>query len=139
MQVIKEYQEQVNLGVNALMPWIVCVCASLFFFYEFVQGNMFASIADNIMRDFHIQADQMTYLSSVYYLSNVLFLFVAGMLLDKYSPKKIILIAMIFCVLSTFVLAHAHSFYVALLCRFITGIGSAFCFLGPVDRKSTRL
>lgn len=114
------------------LPWMVCITASLFFFYEFIQGNMFASIADEIMRDFHVQADKMTYLSSIYYLSNVIFLFIAGVLLDRYSTKKITLIAMVLCVASTFVLAHAEAFYVALGCRFVTGIGSAFCFLGPV-------
>ncbi len=136
MKMTKESREQQGFSVGALMPWVVCVSASLFFFYEFIQGNMFASIADNIMQDFHIQADKMTYLSSIYYLSNVLFIFVAGMVLDRYSPKKTILIAMTCCVLSTFVLAHAHSFYLALMCRFITGIGSAFCFLGPVRLAS---
>ena len=115
-----------------LMPWVICFAASLFFFYEFIQGNMFASIADNIMRDFHIQADKMTYLSSIYYASNVMFLFVAGFMLDRFSSKKIIMVAMLLCVLSTFILAHADSFYVALICRFVTGIGSAFCFLGPI-------
>ena len=131
MEVVEEYRE-FAVKKSWLLPWIVCFAASLFFFYEFIQGNMFASIADNIMRDFHIQADKMTYLSSIYYLSNVIFLFIAGMLLDRFSTKKTILIAMLLCVLSTFILACAHSFYLALLCRFITGIGSAFCFLGPI-------
>ncbi|WP_133131024.1 MFS transporter [Legionella yabuuchiae] len=117
---------------KAFLPWLVCFSASLFFFYEFIQGNMFASIADEIMRDFHIQADKMAYLSSIYYVSNVLFLFVAGILLDRFSAKKTIIVAMILCVLSTFLLASSHSLYVALFCRFITGIGSAFCFLGPM-------
>jgi MFS family permease len=121
---------------ESMLPWLVCFSASLFFFYEFIQGNMFASIADDIMRDFHIQADKMAYLSSIYYLSNVLFLFVAGMVLDKFSTKKTILIAMLMCVLSTFILATAQSFYLALLCRFVTGIGSAFCFLGPIRLAS---
>lgn len=114
------------------MPWIVCFSASLFFFYEFIQGNMFASIADNIMRDFNIEVDKLAYLSSVYYLANVVFLFIAGQLLDRCSAKKIMLFAMLLCVISTFILAEAHSFTVALICRFMTGIGSAFCLLGPV-------
>lgn len=126
-----KYAQRHNMKTK-WMPWIVCIAASFFLFYEFIQGNMFATIADDIMRDFNIRADKMTYLSSVYYLSNVLFLFVAGMLLDRFSAKKTILIAMLLCVLSTFVLAQAHSFYLAMVCRFVTGIGSAFCFLGPV-------
>lgn len=131
MQVIEE-RIKINSVKPLLLPWVVCFVASLFFFYEFIQGNMFASIADNIMHDFHIQADKMTYLSSIYYASNVIFLFVAGFLLDRYSSKRIIITAMLLCVLSTFVLAHAQSFYVALICRFAMGIGSAFCFLGPI-------
>lgn len=139
MQMVDEYQED-NAAETKLkegfLPWLVCLSASLFFFYEFIQGNMFASIADNIMQDFHIQADKMAYLSSCYYLANVLFLFIAGIILDKYSAKKTILIAMLVCVASTFLIAHAHSFYLALLCRFMTGIGSAFCFLGPIRLAS---
>ena len=121
---------------SSLLPWLVCFAATMFFFYEFIQGNMFASIAANIMQDYHIQADKMAYLSSIYYLSNVIFLFIAGMVLDRFSIKNTILIAMSFCVLSTFVLAFSHSFYIALFCRFVTGIGSAFCFLGPVRLAS---
>lgn len=117
---------------NTLRPWLVCFSASLLFFYEFIQGNMFASIADDIMRDFHIQANDMTILSSAYYLANVIFLLVAGISLDRYSAKKILLIAMSFCIASTVVLAYTHSFYVALACRLVIGTGSAFCFLGPV-------
>ncbi len=131
MQMVEEYKNM-DVEKTSLLPWIVCFTASFFFFYEFVQGNMFASIADNIMYDFHIQADKMTYLSSVYYLSNVIFLFVAGMLLDRFSTRNTILLWMFLCVISTFVLAYTHSFYCALFCRFVMGVGSAFCFLGPI-------
>lgn len=137
MQMVGELRGYNDNELNSsLLPWVVCFAATMFFFYEFIQGNMFASIAANIMQDFNIQADKMAYLSSIYYLSNVIFLFVAGMVLDRYSIKNTILIAMFFCVISTFVLAYSHSFYMALFCRFITGIGSAFCFLGPVRLAS---
>ena len=132
MQMVEHESCTLETSYPSWMPWLVCFMASLFFFYEFVQGNMFASIADDIMRDFHIQADKMVYLSSCYYLSNVIFLLFAGYLLDRFSAKRTILVAMFLCVISTFVLAYANSFYVALLCRFVTGIGSAFCFLGPI-------
>jgi MFS family permease len=132
MQMVENESYTSSTKYASFMPWLVCFMASLFFFYEFIQGNMFASIADDVMRDFHIQADKMVYLSSIYYVSNVIFLFIAGFMLDRFSAKKTILIAMLLCVLSTFILADSNSFYVALLCRFFTGIGSAFCFLGPI-------
>ena len=110
MHIVDEYRGYNGEMNSSLLPWIVCFSATMFFFYEFIQGNMFASIAANIMQDFHIQADKMAYLSSIYYLSNVIFLFVAGMVLDRFSIKNTILVAMLFCVLSTFVLAYSHSF-----------------------------
>jgi len=135
MQVVEDFRDGDEL-MSSLLPWKVCFAATLFFFFEFIQGNMFASIAANIMQDYQIQADKMAYLSSIYYLANVLFLFVAGMVLDRFSIKKTILFAMLLCVISTFILAYSHSFYIALFCRFVTGIGSAFCFLGPVRLAS---
>lgn len=130
-QILEEYKGPASLK-QTLLPWIVCFSASLFFFYEFIQGNMFASLADNIMKDFHIEADKMALLSSIHYFSNVIFLFIAGMLLDRFPAKQTILFAMSICVISTFFLAQTHSYSVALICRFMTGIGSAFCFLGPI-------
>lgn len=135
MQVVEDFRGCEELK-SSLQPWIVCFAATLFFFFEFIQGNMFASIAANIMQDYQIQADKMAYLSSIYYLANVLFLFIAGMVLDRFSIKNTILVAMSLCVASTFLLAYSHSFYIALFCRFVTGIGSAFCFLGPVRLAS---
>ena len=135
MQMLEEFRSYKELKAT-LLPWVVCFAATLFFFYEFIQGNMFASIGSSIMHDYQIQADKMAYLSSIYYLSNVLFLFVAGMVLDRFSIKNTLLIAMSLCVASTFILAYSQSFYIALFCRFMTGIGSAFCFLGPVRLAS---
>lgn len=136
MELVEEYKDCSSIKTS-IQPWLVCFAASLFFFYEFVQGNMFASIADNIMHDFGIQADVMAALSSIYYLSNVIFLVFAAAILDRFSGKKTIILAMLLCVGSTFILAHTESLYVALACRFITGIGSAFCFIGPI-RIATR-
>lgn len=122
---------------EAVQPWLVCFSASLFFFYQFIQGNMFASLGDHVMRDFGIQADKMVYLSSIYYFANVTFLLAAGLVLDRFSIKKTLVFSMLVCVVSTFLLAYAQSFYVALTCRFIAGVTSAFCFLGPI-RLATR-
>lgn len=111
------------------MPWLVCFSASLFFFYEFIQGNMFASINHEIMQDFHTDLIGCSWMSSMYYLANVIFLFPAGVLLDRYSTKKVILLSLLTCIVGTFLFALSSSYQVGLICRFITGIGSAFCFL----------
>ncbi len=116
----------------AIMPWLVCFAASLFFFYEFIQMNMFDAISTDMMQAFSIRASQLSALSSTYFIANALLLLPAGLLLDRFSTRKIILTALILCVAATFVFAHAQHFWLAATCHFVTGFGNAFAFLSCV-------
>lgn len=68
----------------------------------------------------------------MYLWADVLFLVPAGMLLDRYSTRTIILSALMVCILSTVGFALTHSYYWACFFRFLSGIGNAFCFLACV-------
>lgn len=117
--------------------WVVCLCASLFLFYEFIQMNMFNAISPQLMQEFHVNASQLGRISSYYFISNVIFLFPAGLLLDRYSIRHIILITFGICIFGTIAFSCCHTITEANFCRFLTGIGDAFCFLGAV-RLATR-
>lgn len=117
--------------------WLVCLSASLFFFYEFIQMNMFNAISVQLMQSFHIKATELGELSCFYFISNVIFLFPAGILLDRYSTRKIILSSLSICILGVFLFALTKSVFWASIFRFLMGIGSAFCFLS-VMRLATR-
>ncbi|PMB54326.1 MFS transporter [Coxiella-like endosymbiont] len=123
--------------INRWQAWVVCLSASLFFFYEFIQMNMFDAISLPLMQAFHIQATQLGQLSSFYFISNVIFLFPAGMLLDRYSTRKIILFSLGVCILGITSFALTTSLFSACIFRFLMGIGSAFCFLSVI-RLATR-
>ena len=112
-----------------VQAWVVCLVAALFFFYEFIQMNMFSSLDDKLIHAFAIDATQLGKLAAVYFIANVIFLFPAGMLLDRFSTKKIILTSLSICFVGTFLFSTTHVFMLALVFRFFTGIGSAFCFL----------
>ena len=109
--------------------WIVVLTASLFFFYEFIQMNMLDAISQALIADFHINADELGAMSSYYFFANVLFLFVAGTLLDRFSTRYIIIVALGICVIGTAAFGMATDIFWVTVCRFLTGIGSAFCFL----------
>ncbi|AAO91551.2 MFS transporter [Coxiella burnetii] len=123
-------------SIRSLRAWIVCLTASLFFFYEFIQMNMFNAISAPLMQTFHINAASLGQLSSFYFISNVIFLFPAGMLLDRYSTRKIILCSLGICILGIVSFALTTSIFWASLFRFLTGIGSAFCFLSVIRLAS---
>ncbi|HVV68808.1 MAG TPA: MFS transporter [Gammaproteobacteria bacterium] len=108
---------------------LVCFASSLFFFYEFFQLNMFNSINQALLKEFHFSAEQLGRLSAYYFYANVLFLFPAGLILDRVSTRKALLVAMLTAVSCTTVFAHTSTIWVADLCRFLTGISSTFAFL----------
>lgn len=116
--------------------WVVVLVAALFFFYEFIQMNVFNSISTSLMNAFHIDAAKLGDLSSFYFIANVVFLFIAGSLLDRCATRKVILTALGICIVGTALFSIAHSFALACFFRFLTGIGSAFCFLSVIRLAS---
>src|SRR3990167_3859258 len=119
-----------------MQSWAVVLVASLFFFYEFIQMNVFNSISTSLMNAFHIDAAKLGDMSSFYFISNVVFLFIAGMLLDRCATRRVILTSLAICIVGTGLFSIAHSFAWACFFRFLTGIGSAFCFLSVIRLAS---
>lgn len=112
--------------------WFVTIIAALIFFYVYVQITIFNSISSNIMEDFHFTAAQLGSLSSYYFVGNILLLLPAGILLDRLSPKWLIVIATALCSLGAFIFCSSHTYTVAAFSRLLVGIGGTFCFLAPV-------
>jgi MFS family permease len=114
------------------MAWMVCLSAGLFFFYEFFQLNIFDVINQPLREDFQLNATQLSWMSSSYLWADILFLLPAGIILDRFSTRKVILTAMLVCVLGTLGFALTNSFALACFFHFLSGIGNAFCFLSCV-------
>jgi len=127
---------QANRKSN-LTAWVVCLTASLFFFYEFIQMTMLNTISSYLLHDLGVDATKLSLLASSYFVANVIFLFLAGALLDRFSVKKVILVSLALCIFGTALFAMSDRFYTAMGYRFLTGIGSAFCFLSVI-RLATR-
>lgn len=116
--------------------WIIVLTASLFFFYEFIQLNLFNSINQQLMQVFNLDAVGLGHLASTYFYGNALFLFPAGMLLDRYSTKKLLLLAVALCTIGTFAFGLAASYPLAAFGRFLVGVGASFCFLSCIRLAS---
>ncbi|BBB15887.1 transporter MFS superfamily [Candidatus Rickettsiella viridis] len=129
-------QNGASITNKKFLPWIVCFSAALFFFYEFIQMNMFNAISADLMRAFSLHATELGKLSAYYFYANLLFLPIAGALLDRFSTRLIILSALLLCVIGITGFATTHSFVLACIFRFMSGIGSAFCFLSSIRLAS---
>lgn len=121
---------------NSFKAWLVVLTAAMFFFYEFIQMNMMDAISHSLLSSLKINADQLGDLSSYYFIANVIFLFIAGSVLDRCSTRRVILVALGICVAGTALFGLATSFFWITVCRFLTGIGSAFCFVSVLRLAS---
>ncbi|WP_338516071.1 MFS transporter [Candidatus Legionella polyplacis] len=128
--ILKKYF--LNRKNKYLASWLVCLSSGLFFCYEFFQFNIFDVINEFLRSDFKINSEQLSWMSSMYLWADVLFLIPAGIILDYFSVRKIILITMLICIFGIFGFSISHSFVVASVFYFISGIGNAFCFLSCV-------
>ena len=139
MQVSMTVDSQVvqKLHSSSVSAWFVTLTASLFFFYVFIQLNLFNAIDVQLMQAFKLNAAELGKLSSLFFYANTLFLFPAGILLDRYSTKKILLFAATMTTFGTFLFGLAEAYLLAATGRFMVGIGAAFCFLSCI-RIATR-
>ncbi|MBX3708322.1 MAG: MFS transporter [Gammaproteobacteria bacterium] len=114
------------------LAWVVTLTASLFFFYEFIQMNLFNAINEQLREAYHLDAVQLGQLFSMYFYANFLCLFPAGNLLDRFSTKKLLIFAISICTLGTFLFSMAMTYWVAAVGRFMVGMGASFCFLSCI-------
>ncbi len=121
---------------NAKLGWVVVVTSALFFFYEFIQMNLFNTINTQLRESFQLNAEQLGQFFSMYFYANALMLFPVGNLVDRYSTKKLLLLAVSICTLGTGLFSIAETYWVAALGRFLVGGGAAFCFLSCIRLAS---
>jgi MFS family permease len=128
--------DKTSVSTSLSQAWLVTMVSGLFFFYEFIQLNMFNTLTPHLMRDFAINAEQAGIISSYYFWAEISMLFIAGIIIDRVSTKKLILFFMTTCVASTLLFAYSHSITVAIICRFMEGLGAAFCFMSSLKIAS---
>ena len=116
-------------GTNTFKAWLICVLAALFFSYELVQFHMLNSISTYLMTDLNITGTEYGFLCSTYLLADVICLLPAGIILDRFSIRKVILSALALCIVGTVGFAYSHDLWTASVFHFLSGIGNAFCFL----------
>lgn len=122
---------------EAIQPWLVVFSAACFFFFNFIQVNMFNALNPYLFKAFHLSDNvQLGHLSANYFYATVLFLLPAGVLLDRFSTRKIIIMALSTTVISTLLFAFAQQLWQAEICRFVTGIAGAFSLISCVRLAS---
>lgn len=115
---------------NLLTAYIIFFLASSFYLYEFILQVAPAVMAEQMMLAFKVNAEGFGVVSAFYFYAYAPMQLPAGLLFDRYGPRKLMTFALMTCVVGTVFFASTDSILAAALGRFLIGIGSAFSFIG---------
>lgn len=125
----KDSKSQYQIG---LKPWIVWGLGCIFYFYESLLQVSPSVMSHELMRDFLVTSQTLGVLAGIYFYSYALMQLPAGLLLDYFGPKRLLVIATLICGLSTIAFGSTDNFWLACIARMMIGLGSAFAAVGTM-------
>lgn len=112
--------------------WIILIPLCAFLFFDFIQINMMNSMGPFLLDTFNLTPTQLGVVSSLFFYVNLIFLFPAGMLLDAYSPKWLVISSILVTCLGILIFIIHPNKNTMMAWRALSGIGGAFSYLSCV-------
>lgn len=110
--------------------WGIWIIASVFYAYQYILRVMPNIMLNDIMEQFGISAATFGQFSGVYYIGYSLMHLPIGIMLDRYGPKKIMTLCILFTVIGLMPLLFAEHWVYPIIGRFFIGFGSSAAILG---------
>ena len=110
---------------------IFCVFAFGFFISNLLR-SITATLTTVLSSEFNLSAGNLGLLAGGYFLGFSIMQIPAGILLDRFGPKKVIGYFLIIALIGTISFALAKSFTGLLISRVFIGVGVAACLMGPL-------
>lgn len=87
-------------------------------------------MAESMMKTFGVTGQGFGFISAFYFYAYAPTQLPAGVLYDRYGPRKLMTFAISLCAFGSAFFASTDSMFTACIGRFLIGIGSAFSFIG---------
>lgn len=119
----KTSHEKLTYPIRAWMIWLL---SATFMFYKYAIEVSPSVMASDLMRTFNIGGSALGNLAACYFYAYMLLQIPAGLLLDRFGPRKTTTLAIALCAAGSLLFAMADSLLMAGVGRFLTGVGAAF-------------
>ena len=117
---------------HASIAILILIVASLLYVYEFYLRVIPSVITEDLMKDLHINAHQLGVISALFYVSYTFMQIPAGLLVDRFGPRRLLTIATIICAIATMLSGIATNQTTAAFSRFLIGFGASFAYACPL-------
>jgi MFS family permease len=110
----------------SLYPWIVWLLAASFFYYKYLIQVSPSVMSSQLMSAYSLTGAGLGNLAACFFYGYLLMQIPVGIILDKWSPRKITSLAALVCAGGIFLFANTHSVITASLSRFFIGLSASF-------------
>ena len=116
--------------------WFVCLLTTVFYCYEYLLRIVPSVMSSQLMQHFHIGVLGFGWLSNAYLISYTAMQLFVGPAIDFWGLRRMMLLALISCVLGSVLFGVFDSFIIAFVGRLFIGFGSSFAFVGVLRMAS---
>lgn len=117
---------------GTLIPWIICLLAVIFYFYDFFLRVTPSVMIQPLMKQYGVGATEIGFISAFYYYAYTPLQIPSGVVVDKYSIKWTLTLSALLCAVGTLIFAAFLNLTAAFIGRALMGIGSAFAFIAAL-------
>lgn len=110
--------------------WLFWFLAALFYAYEFFHRVSPGVLTAELRESLQINDKQLGLIGAMYLYAYAAFQLPAGILTDKFGPKRLLVFASILVTFGSFLFTLSSHIHVIYFSRFLIGAGSAFAFIG---------
>ncbi len=123
---------QRNEFKRLVRPFLIVGLGSLFYVYEFFLRVMPSALTHVLMRDLNMHAGALGMMSACFFYAYAPLQIPAGLVCDRFGPKRALTAAIALCSLATVLFAAANTVWLGAFTRFLTGMASSLAFVGPL-------
>jgi MFS family permease len=107
------------------LPWLVWGIAACYVLYQFLLQSSISVMVPPLESCFHVSKVGIAFLSSSYFYTYVIMQIPAGMLVDRFGPRRVLSMSILIAAISSFFFAYAHQLHVAEASRMLMGAVTA--------------
>ncbi|OYX11511.1 MAG: hypothetical protein B7Z15_11675, partial [Rhizobiales bacterium 32-66-8] len=119
-------------GKVSMRGWMIWGTAALFYLYEFFVRVAPSAMEPELQAHFGLTAAALGAAAGTYYLIYSPMQLLSGTIIDKFGPKRVLLISALVCTFGAFLQIAGDSSMFLVAARFCQGLGSAFAFVGTM-------
>jgi MFS family permease len=114
-------------------PWLIWGVSAVFVLFQFFLQLSSGEIIDGLMNSFSLSAFGGGILASAYYYIYTILQTPAGVMIDRFGPRRLLTAGAIVCALGCFTFGASHYLLLAVMGRLMMGAGAAFAFVGSLN------